>query len=228
MKAFCPRLEILPEGQRRLWPTLAALAPLGWVLYGGTAIALRCGHRVSVDFDFFSAQPLDRQALGQALPWLTSAQVLQEQPETLTLLTSVAPDDNSVKVSFFGGLAIGRVADPEISDDGVAQVASPLDLLAAKLKVLLQRAERKDYLDVAALLEAGLSLADGLAAASALYGPAFPPEEALKALVYFADGDLPELPIAVQGYLAAAVLAVDAVPRSERCALDLSGFSLNA
>lgn len=81
--------------------------------------------------------------------------------------------------------------DPEISNDGVAQVASPLDLLATKLKVLLQRAERKDDLDVATLLEAGLSLADGLAAANALYGSSFPPEEALKALVTFADGDLP-------------------------------------
>ncbi|QVL52656.1 MAG: nucleotidyl transferase AbiEii/AbiGii toxin family protein [Cyanobium sp. M30B3] len=85
MKAFCPRLEILPEGQCSLWPTLAALAPLGWVLYGGTAIALRYGHRVSVDFDFFSAQPLHRQELALALPWLASAVVLQEQPETLTL-----------------------------------------------------------------------------------------------------------------------------------------------
>lgn len=74
MKAFHPRLEILPEGQRRLWPTLAPLAQLGWVLYGGTAIALRYGHRVSVDFDFFSAQPLDRQALGQALPWLATVE----------------------------------------------------------------------------------------------------------------------------------------------------------
>ncbi len=224
MRDFCPRLEILPDGQRRLWPTLAALAPLGWVLYGGTAIALRYGHRVSVDFDFFNAQPLHRQVLGLALPWLPSAEVLQDQPETLTLLVPVAPD-NEVKVSFFGGLAIGRVSDPEISNDGVAQVASPLDLLATKLKVLLQRAERKDYLDVATLLEAGLSLADGLAAASALYGPAFPAEETLKALVYFADGDLPDLPIAVQRRLEAAVLAVDVLPRLERCGLDLSVLS---
>ena len=226
MKAFCPRLEILPEGQRSLWPTLAALAPLGWVLYGGTAIALRYGHRVSVDFDFFSAQPLHRQELALALPWLASAVVLQDQPETLTLLVPVAPD-NEVKVSFFVGMVIGRVSDPEISNDGVAQVASPLDLLATKLKVLLQRAERKDYLDVATLLQSGLSLADGLAAANALYGSSFPPEEALKALVYFADGDLPELQISIQRRLEAAALAVDALPPCQRSALDLSGFSPN-
>jgi hypothetical protein len=222
LKAFCPRLEILPAAQRSLWPTLVALAPLGWVLYGGTAIALRYGHRVSVDFDFFSAQPLDRQRLGLALPWLAAAQVLQDQPETLTLLASFGIDVG-VKVSFFGGLTFGRVADPEISDDGIVQVASPLDLLATKLKVLLQRAEGKDYLDVATLLAAGLGLADGLSAALALYGPSFPPEEALKALVFFNDGDLPELPNAVRRRLEAAVLAVDALPSCARRSLDLSG-----
>ncbi|MBM5818315.1 MAG: hypothetical protein FJ083_17635, partial [Cyanobacteria bacterium K_Offshore_surface_m2_239] len=69
--------------------------------------------------------------------------------------------------------------EPEASSDGVALVAAPLDLLATKLKVLLQRAECKDYADVAVLLASGLTLAEGLAAARALYGAAFPISEAL-------------------------------------------------
>jgi len=73
--------------------------------------------------------------------------VLQDQPETLTVL-SPAPElenaiENAIKVSFFAGLAIGRVGVPQISADGVALVASPLDLLATKRKVLLQRAEAR-------------------------------------------------------------------------------------
>jgi hypothetical protein len=127
-----------------------------------------------------------------------------------------------VKVSFFGGLTIGRVAEPEPSSDGVAGLASPLDLLATKLKVLLQRAERKDYDDVAVLLASGLTLTEGLGAARALYGSAFPVSEALKALVYFADGDLGELPASTQQQLIEAVRAVDAVPVLERSSLDLS------
>jgi hypothetical protein len=192
------------------------------VLYGGTAIALRCGHRVSVDFDFFTARPLERAALQRLLPWLESSTVLQDQPGTFTVLSAGdAVRQGGVKVSFFGGLTIGRVAEPEPSSDGVAGLASPLDLLATKLKVL-QRAERKDYDDVAVLLASGLTLTEGLGAARALDGSAFPVSEALKALVYFADGDLGELPASTQQQLIEAVRAVDAVPVLERSSLDLS------
>jgi len=46
-------MSILPLAQQRLWPELRKAADLGFVLYGGTAIALRLGHKISVDFDFF-------------------------------------------------------------------------------------------------------------------------------------------------------------------------------
>jgi hypothetical protein len=52
--SFEPRLDILPESQRDLWPELDAVAP-EFVLYGGTAL----GHRVSEDFDFFSSSGFD-------------------------------------------------------------------------------------------------------------------------------------------------------------------------
>lgn len=61
MNRFKPRLDVLPEAQRRLWLQLAQTPRLGFVLYGGTAIALRLGHRPSIDFDFFTDKPLDRE-----------------------------------------------------------------------------------------------------------------------------------------------------------------------
>jgi hypothetical protein len=72
----------------------------------------------------------------------------------------------------------------------VLNVASLDDLMATKLQVLLQRIEAKDYKDIAAMLEAGVSLARGLAGASEMYEGAFQPSESLKALVYFEGGDL--------------------------------------
>jgi hypothetical protein len=221
LSGFAPRLETLPAEQQRLWPSLAGLRRAGFVLYGGTAIALRCGHRVSVDFDFFSSQSLERQQLCRLLPWWDAAQVLQDQPGTLTVLVADAHTRNTVKVSFFGGLTIGRVAEPDPTEDGVAVVAAPLDLLGTKLKVMLQRAERKDYEDVGVLLRSGLSLAQGLAAARALYGFGFPVRESLKALVFFEDGDLGELTPELRQRLEQAVLAVDAIPALARISDDL-------
>lgn len=57
-----PRLDALPPPQRRLWPELRA-THRRFVLYGVTAIALRLAHRESEDFDFFSSEPLDGDAL---------------------------------------------------------------------------------------------------------------------------------------------------------------------
>ena len=73
---FKPRFDILPPSQQRLWPKLKAAVDLGFVLYGGTAIALRLGHRPSVDFDFFTEKPLDRDALRAAFPFLAQSTVL--------------------------------------------------------------------------------------------------------------------------------------------------------
>ena len=44
---FKPRMGTLPPAQQRLWPDLKSAADLGFVLYDGTAIALRLGHRPS-------------------------------------------------------------------------------------------------------------------------------------------------------------------------------------
>mgnify|MGYP002363224825 FL=1 len=138
---------------------------MGFVLYGGTAVALRLGHRVSVDFDFFSDAPLDRTSLAHRFEFVGRSTVLQDEPNALTLLVPTADSSRpSVKVSFFGSIAFGRVGVPDLTADGVLQVASLDDLMATKVKVVLQRAEAKDYRDVAAMIRCGTSLAAGSAA----------------------------------------------------------------
>jgi hypothetical protein len=52
MTVIEPRLDVLPTAQRALWTSLRPVAQSGFVLYGGTAVALYEGHRVSIDFDF--------------------------------------------------------------------------------------------------------------------------------------------------------------------------------
>jgi len=186
--------EILPAEQAELLPKLAHL-PRHFVLYGGTALALRLGHRVSVDFDFFSPRPFVPDRLETSLP--ISGDILQKEENTLSLLTP-----NGVKLSFFGGLTFGRVAEPE-EFHGIP-VASLDDLFATKLNTIYQRAEAKDYLDIAALLDAGLTLERGLGAAIAIYGTSFNVLLPLKALAWFAEPSLANLPESVKRNLATA------------------------
>jgi hypothetical protein len=206
-------MDILPPAQKRLWPELGNAPNLGFALYGGTAIALRLGHRDSVDFDFFSEKPLDREAIKAAFPFMAQSTTLQDHGNTWVVLVSDGDSGKEhVKVSFFGTIGFGRVGEPDFTDDGVLQVASFDDLMATKLKVVLQRAEAKDYRDVAAMVNAGVSLSHGLASARQLYGPNFQPGESLKALVYFNDGDLKTLTAAERKTLVDAVKAVRKLP----------------
>jgi len=115
-----------------------------------------------------------------------------------------------VKISFFGMLSFGRVGVPELTDDGIVQVAALDDLMATKVKVILQRIEAKDYQDIAAMIRSGIGLSQGLA--SALYGPAFQPSESLKALVYFEGGDLHRLTHEERTLLIEAASSVRALP----------------
>ncbi len=208
-------MDVLPPGQQRLWPLLQPALNLGFTLYGGTAIALRLGHRQSVDFDFFSDQPLDRQAIGAAMPFVLQSTTLQDQGNSWVVLApaSASPAEaEHVKVSFFGTIGFGRVGEPDLTEDHVLQVASLEDLMATKLKVVLQRAEAKDYRDVAAMLNAGVDLPRGLASARVLFGPNFQPSESLKALVYFKDGDLNTLSVSEKNTLIEAVKQVRDLP----------------
>ncbi len=211
--SFTPHLEVLPERQRRVWSMLRPLAGLGFVLYGGTAVALRLGNRQSVDFDFFSDRPLDKGAVRAALEPMGQWALTQDEVNTLSIsLQSDLVARGSVSLSFFGSIKFGRVGEPDMTDDGVVQVASLLDLMATKVAVITQRAEAKDYRDLAAMLRDGASLPSALGAAVAIYGSRFQPTESLRAMTYFGDGDLSSLSQEDQLALVRAVAAVRDIP----------------
>ena len=221
MIPFRPHLEVLPDAQRALWSLLVPTRELAFCLYGGTAVALHLGHRCSVDFDFFSHEPLDlrkEDALLQALPFLRTAQLIQKEPNTRSYITK-----GRVKLSFFGGIGFGRIGEPLDMPDGVLRVASIKDLMATKLAVVMQRVESKDYRDIAAILRSGVSLQEGLAGAAALYGMQFPPAECVRTLVYFQGGDLDDLPEEDKGTLRSAVrdLEIHQLPKSRVLSLSL-------
>ena len=182
-KEFIPRLGILPPPQRQLWPLLKD-TPGYFTLYGGTAIALRLGHRQSVDFDFFSNQPFDPGVLLHTIPYLKQATVLQLEQNSLTCRVNF---QGTVQLSYFGDLSLKKVAQPEIAEGP----------------------QIKDYQDIDALIKAGISLGQALRAAQMIYGPQFNPQITLKALSYYGDEQLKNLSPLIRKNLEQAVRQVD-------------------
>jgi hypothetical protein len=176
------------------------------VLYGGTALALHLGHRASVDFDFFSDRALDPDRLVDDLPFMEDATITQREMNTLS---GIVDRGGAVKLSFFGLPGFPRVAAPSQDPGNGLNIASLLDLAGTKASVVQVRAEAKDYIDIDALLAAGIDLPTALAAGRAIHGRQFNSEITLKALSYFGDGNLRDLPDAMKARLAAAARAVN-------------------
>jgi hypothetical protein len=129
--------------------------------------------------------------------------------------------DGDIKVSFFGGLTIGRVGKPDRCDDNHVYIASLLDLAAQKMKVILVRAEPKDYVDIYALIKAGITLPDALGAAKALY-PNSIPLFRLRHLLTTASQHLPDCPLMFRELLtveSAKVESIKTIPKSQRVSI---------
>jgi hypothetical protein len=187
---FSPRLDILPAAQQRLWPELAQTHD-HFTLYGGTAIALRLGHRQSVDFDFFTLMAFEPHSLLEGVPYLKDAVVRRSAANNLTVTVDRG---GPVQLSFFGKLGLGQVAVEEVAEGSRLKVAALIDLAGMKAAVVTQRAEVRDYLDIHALLtKANISLPEMLAAGAVIYGTEFNPLLSLKAISYHDDPGLAAL-----------------------------------
>lgn len=116
-------------------------------LAGGTALALRRGHRISVDLDFFSAtdevNTLTRRAIQQALTTFHQ-QTLEDVDGNLLLRL----DD--LRVGFFGYGYPLLAATDNIS--GIA-VGGLIDIGLMKLDALISRGSRKDFYDLYIILQ---------------------------------------------------------------------------
>jgi len=183
-------------------------------LYGGTGLALRLGHRQSVDFDFFTSGSFLPEEL-LALPFMKGTQVIRGRQDALTVIVDRG---GPVKLEFIGGLINGRVGDPDLTDDGVAYVATLHDIAGNKMGAVWNRSAAKDMLDVHALLVHGMPMAEMFAAARAIYGEQFNPMVALRNFGSFVDGDLPTVPAEVRNVLsrAAGLMSIENIPVFKR------------
>lgn len=216
MTKFKIYFDILPDEQKKIWPLLSPVSKMGFVLYGGTAVALQLGHRSSVDFDFFSSQNFSNKDIKNMLPFLEGGKVEQNSKNTYTIVT-----ETNVKLSFFGGIKLGRVGIPLKMPDNKIQIASLDDLMAMKLATIFNRIEFKDYFDISVMLQNGIDLSKGLSSAKAMYGHNFQPSIILKTLTYFEGGDLDLLSELDKCVILEASRKVDKLPESSIISYDL-------
>jgi hypothetical protein len=152
-------------------------------LAGGTGLALRLGHRRSVDLDFFSAtDEVLRETRREILQALTplEPQALQDVDGNLLLLVA------GLHLGFFGyGYPLLETTD---TVEGVA-LASLVDIGLMKLDALISRGSRKDFYDVY-LIAQHVSIPDllGLAARKYPYARDFE-LMALESLALFDNAD---------------------------------------
>ena len=114
-----------------------------------------------------------------------------------------------VHLSFLGGLALQAVAECSVIEDNGLAIASLFDLAGTKAKAILDRSEWKDYVDVAALLRHGLTLAQVIGYASTIFAPIFefPTAVFLRSIAWFGDGTAGDVPADMQDELQRAAVA---------------------
>lgn len=171
--------EILDHKRQELLPKLARWKDT-FYLAGGTGLALHIGHRKSIDFDFFSPEPIQTDRLFADLRETFSHHSLlkvQEEKNTLGIIV-----DETIKVSF---MTYGYPILEKFSEEPFLNVASLRDIAAMKLSAIVSRATTKDYADMFFILKER-SLATLLEDASTKY-PELDTNLILKSLVYFDD-----------------------------------------
>lgn len=123
--------------------TLALLGKSGILktsyMAGGSALALQFGHRVSLDFDFFSEGEFVSSQINSSLNAIGKYSVSNETPKTMVGVF------NDVKFSLF------HYPYPLITQPkrflGI-KLASIEDIVAMKLVAITDRATKKDYIDL--------------------------------------------------------------------------------
>lgn len=172
--------EALTQEAKGLFPKLSGFKE-SFYLAGGTALALQIGHRVSVDFDLFSPDPIKKALLAQVEATYEgmSMEILVNNSRELTLLIQ------GVKHTFL------HYPFPVIlpfEENDIIPFLSAKEILATKAYTIGRRGAFKDYIDLYAGITAGTSsLQDVIDIAREKYTGVFNDRLFLEQTVYLDD-----------------------------------------
>lgn len=161
-------------------------------LVGGTALALKYGHRISVDLDLFGHKGFDKEAINKALSNEFGDAFIPEYTKAKWAVFCFIGDVKVDIVSYAHPL----LAPPQILD-GI-RLYSDEDIMAMKINAVLGRGKKKDFWDIYELLH-HYSVSDFIDCHQRKF-----PQQMLMisiptALTYFQDAEESEDPVSLKG-----------------------------
>lgn len=163
----------------------------GFYLVGGTALSLMYGHRKSVDIDLFSAEIFEAQQITEALSKSFKGRIFIEQkPPQFGIFCFI--DD--IKVDLVSH-PFQLIAPPLLAE--AIRMFSLQDIIAMKVQAILGRGNKKDFWDIAELLE-HYSVEDFVRYHQQKYTTQNLLISVPQALTYFKDADESEDPVSLK------------------------------
>jgi hypothetical protein len=163
-------------------------------LAGGTALAWHLGHRVSEDLDFFSFIPDTLDDAGSAA---LVAELQRIQPDGQPFRSGERTVHGSVgacRVSFFEITGSWLAPPTRVAD--AMDLATVDEIASMKLIAVMTRCAKKDFFDLAAIAERGMTMRAMVDAGRRMF-PGF--DQALdhlrRAMVYFDEAELDPDPV---------------------------------
>ena len=171
-------IEALTESAKTLFPPFKNLQ--GFYLAGGMALALQLGHRISVDFDFFSEKEIASDLLPSVEKLFAdySQKMLVNNKNELTLIVG------ETKVTFL--YYPFPMLHSLVVWEGLKLAPLP-EIAAMKAYTIGRRGTFKDYVDLYFLLKSGITINGIIIDAEKKYKDAFNVRLLLEQMVYFDD-----------------------------------------
>lgn len=157
-------------------------------LVGGTALALRYGHRSSIDLDLFFNEKFDQPQLVGTLENVLKQRFVYKQQHTHFGIFCFI-DDIKVDLVYFPHLPISEI---EV-EDGI-RFYSSADIAAMKIQAVLGRGTKKDFWDLYELLQ-HYSLQQIIDWHKQKYPSQMLAISIPQAITYFVDADESETPV---------------------------------
>lgn len=185
--------NILTDEMQKIYPMMKDFGD-DFYLAGGTGLALLIGHRISVDFDFFSDKPIKKTLIKKVeeMFFEFQIQIILNTKDELTVIVG----DTKITFLYY---PFPKILPTE-TDDKI-QILSAKEIFASKAYSVGRRGVYKDYVDLYIGLKNKLtSLPEIIQIAKEKYSDAFNDRLFLEQLLYLDDVEEMEI-IMIEGPL---------------------------